>query len=213
MPVLPISLPNVRKLDQMPSWPEWVDLRVRSMKDECQRSLVDGKYRTLPTLPVNLVLTRDQREVIERYVSDVNALLQQTPARHEDSERATLAKITVLLMGQFRNARLTAVEAEIAGKHYLLALRDVPSWAVEIAVDSWSSGLCGNDEHGEPYDCAWWPVPFVLKKIAINVTFPLYKQTRTLHRLLAAEPIVEFSDEHRASMRARVAGLLPSPRA
>ncbi|MGY2915777.1 hypothetical protein [Bradyrhizobium sp. USDA 3262] len=208
MPVLPIPLPNVRKLGRTPSWPEWVDLRVRSMKDECQRSLVDGKYRTLPTLPVDLALTQDQRTEIERYISDVLALCEQTPAQHENWERATLAKITELFFAPFRSARPSADEAEIAGKHYLLALRDVPSWAVEIAVDDWIGGFCGNDERGEPYDSQWRPVPAVLKKVAMSVTYPLYVQTRTLRRLLAAEPIIEFSEEHRAGMRARVASLL-----
>ncbi|OKO70915.1 hypothetical protein [Bradyrhizobium sp. NAS96.2] len=208
MPVLPIPLPNVRKLDQMPSWPEWVDLRVRSMKDECQRALVDGKYRTLPTLPVDLALTQDQRAEIERYISDVLALFEQTPAQHEDWERATLAKITELFFGPLRNGRPSADEVEIAGKYYLLALRDVPSWAVDIAVENWLCGFCGNDERGEPYDSQWRPVPAVLKKVAISVTYPLHAQVRMLRRLLAAEPIIEFSEEHRANMRARVAGLL-----
>ena len=89
----------------------------------------------------------------------------------------------------------------------------MPSWAVEIAVDNWIGGFCDNDEHGEPYDCKWRPVPSVLKKISINGTYPLYAQTRTLRRLLAAEPIIEFSEEHRTNMRAKVADLLLSARA
>jgi hypothetical protein len=44
-----ITLPDVRRLDQMPSWPVWLDLRAGSMKDECQPTLADGKYRAIPT--------------------------------------------------------------------------------------------------------------------------------------------------------------------
>ena len=31
------------------TWPVWLDLRAGSMKDECQRTLADGKYRAIPT--------------------------------------------------------------------------------------------------------------------------------------------------------------------
>jgi hypothetical protein len=188
-------------------------LRVRSIKAECQRAIADGKYRTLPTLPANLVLTEEQRAVIERYISDLEALCKQTPAESEMWERATLVNIAELLMSPSRSARLGEIEAEIAGKHYLIALKDVPTWAVEVAIENWLRGCCGNNQRGEPYDCEWRPAPAALRQIAVSVKRSLADQIQTLRRLLNAEPLIEFGEEHRARMRAKVAGLITVKRA
>jgi hypothetical protein len=183
------------------------------MKDECQRALADGKYRTLPTLPANLALTEEQRAAIESYISDVDARCKQTPTEGEMWERATLVKITELLMAPLRGGRLNAVEAEIAGKHYFIALKDVPTWALEVATERWLCGSCGNNEQGEPYDCEWRPAPAALRNVALKVKYSFAAQIDPLRRLLAAEPLIEFSEEYRASMRARVAELIQVTRA
>ena len=35
-------------------------------------------------------------------------------------------------------------------------------------------------------------------------------RAQTMRKLLAAEPLIEFSDDHRAAMRARLATIIPS---
>jgi len=153
-------------------------------------------------------LTQEQRDVIERFVSDLEALCKQTPAEGETWERATLIKIAELLMYPFRNARLSAMEAEIAGKQYLVTLKDTPTWAVEVAIEKWFSGSCGNNDQGQPYDCEWRPGPAAIRNIALNPQCSLLGQVRTLRRLLTAEPLIEYSEEQRQRMRARVAELM-----
>jgi hypothetical protein len=64
----------------MPSLPAWVASRLALMKDEPQRSIADGRYRTVPTLPANLILNDAERAEIERYATDLDALCRQTLA-------------------------------------------------------------------------------------------------------------------------------------
>jgi hypothetical protein len=93
-----LALPDVRRLDRMPSLPAWVALRAVSMKDEPQRSTADGKYRTIPTLPANLILNDAERAEIERHATDLDALCRQTPADGDEWEGATLIIITKLML-------------------------------------------------------------------------------------------------------------------
>ena len=52
----PIQLPDVRRLEQMPSLPAWVASRIASIKIEMQPDRTTGKWRADPTLPVDLDL-------------------------------------------------------------------------------------------------------------------------------------------------------------
>lgn len=160
------------------------------------------------TLPRDLVLTDEQRAVIEEYILAIEVRCKQTPEDNAVWEAATLVKITELLMSPFRNARLTAIEAEVAGRQFLIALRDVPVWAVEIAIERWICGSCGNNEQGQPYDCEWRPAPAALRRVALEVKYSVSGELRPLRRLLLAEPLIEFDDDHCKQMKAKLAGLV-----
>jgi hypothetical protein len=124
----PIPLPDVRYLDRMSSLPAWVASRVGSMRDEDQRSAVDGKYRSLPTLPANLILSQAERAEIERYVAGLEALCAQTPANSEECEGAMLIIVTKLMLA-LPAAQQNEAAAEAAGEAFQMALDDVPTWA------------------------------------------------------------------------------------
>lgn len=202
-----IPLPDVRKLDRAPSWPAWLELRVRSIKDVCQRSQINERYQTLPTLRRDLTLTGEERDAIELHVSELQKLLAQTPAASDFWKRATLVKIAEVLMAPFRGPRLNAQEAEIAGKHYLIALDVIPSWAVDIAIENWLCCACGTNERGSPHDYDWRPTPATLRRVALLEQSKLAVQVARLGRLLSAEPLIEFDEAHCAMMRAKLADL------
>ncbi len=84
--------------DRMPSLPAWVASRLALMKDEPQRSIADGRYRTVPTLPANLILNDAERAEIERYATDLDALCRQTLADGDEWEGATLITVTKLML-------------------------------------------------------------------------------------------------------------------
>lgn len=203
-----LTLPDVRRLDRMPSLPAWVASRVGSMKDEHQRSTVDGKYRSVPTLPASLILCPAERAEIEQHAGELEALCAQTPADSDEWEGATLIIITKLMLA-LPAAQQNEAGAEATGEAFQAALDDVPTWAVAAAVRRWYRGDCGENERGQPYDYHWRPAPAELRRIALVEKWRVLYRAQTLRKLLAAEPLIEFSDEHCAAMRAKLATILP----
>jgi hypothetical protein len=203
-----LTLPDMRRLDRMPSLPAWVASRVGSVKDEPQRSLADGKYRTVPTLPANLILNPAERAEIDQHAGELEALCAQTPADSDEWEAATLIIITKLMLA-LPAAQQNEAGAEATGEAFQAALDDVPSWAVAAAVRRWYRGDCGKNERGQPYDYHWRPAPAELRKIALVEKWRVQERAQMLRKLIAAEALIEFSDEHCAAMRARLAAVIP----
>jgi hypothetical protein len=203
----PIPLPDVRHPDRMSSWPAWVASRVGSMKDECQRSTVDGKYRSLPTLPASLTLSRAERAEIERHADELETLCAQTPVNSDEHEGATLIIVTKLMLA-LPAAQQNEAGAEATGEAFQAALDDVPTWAVAAAVRRWYRADCGENERGQPYDYHWRPSPGELRRIALVEQWRVLRRAEILRRL-AAQPLIEFSDDHCAAMRARLATVIP----
>jgi hypothetical protein len=85
----------------------------------------------------------------------------------------------------------------------------VPTWAVAAAVRRWFRGDCGENERGQPYDYRWRPAPAELRRIALLEKRRVQHRAQTLRHLLVAEPLIEFSEEHCAQMRARLAAVIP----
>ena len=56
----------------------------------------------------------------------------------------------------------------------------------------------------------WRPAPAELRRIALMEKWQVQYRAQTMRKLLAAEPLIEFSDDHRAAMRARLATIIPS---
>jgi hypothetical protein len=191
----------------MPSWPAWVVSRIESMKDECQPSGADRKYRIVPTLPVSLTLTPLERVEIERHVSDLKLLCEQTPHTNPQWEAATLVVVTKLMLA-LPSAQQNEAGAEASGEAFMAALDDIPTRAVAAAARRWYRGDCGENEHRQPYDYRWRPAPADLRRIALSEKLRVYGLLKPFQRLLAAEARVEFGEEHCSQMRARLASLL-----
>ena len=202
----PIPLPDVRDLDRMPSLPAWVALRVGSMREETQRSAVDGKYRSLPTSPPNLTLSPAERAEIERYVRELEAFCAAAPLNSDECEGETLIIVTKLML-VLPAAQQNEAAVEATGEAFQAALDDVPTWAVAAAVRCWHRGDCGENERGQPYDYHWRPAPAELRKIALREKRRVLHRIWILRKLLTAEPLIEFGEDHCAAMCIRLATL------
>jgi hypothetical protein len=202
----PLILPDVRRLDQIPSLPQWVVSLNTLMKAE-QRSTKDGKYRIIPTLPADAMPSPEQRVILEGYVSDLEHLCSQTPEASVEYEKETFAILVefMLLFPSLKQQGEAAVEAQ--GKAYMFPLKDVPYWAVLRAVELWHLGEAGLDDHGVPYVYRWPPAPADLRRIAKAQLSIGNRLAAVPCRLLDAEARAEFSDEHCAKMRALLLSL------
>jgi hypothetical protein len=203
----PIQLPDVRRLDRMPSLPAWLASRVVSMKDECQAT-PSGRHETVPTLPGNLILNPTERSEVDRHAADLEALCAQTPIEGAKWEGATLIVVTKLMLA-LPSSQQNDAGAEASGEAFQAALDDVPHWAVAAAARRWYRGDCGLNEHGQPYNYTWRPAPADLRRISLVEKWRVNQRAVTLRKLLAAEPLIEFADSHCEEMRGRLAAVIP----
>jgi hypothetical protein len=153
-----------------------------------------------------LILNPPERAEIERHVTALQALCEQTPQANAAYEAATLVVVTKLMLA-LPSTQQNELGAEASGEAFMAALEDIPIWAVAAAARRWYRGDCGKNEHGQPYDYRWRPAPADLRRIALTEKYRVYGRVTTLRRLLAAEPEV-FSEEHCSRMRARLASVM-----
>lgn len=116
-----------------------------------------------------------------------------------------MAKVTELLLS-FAGQSMNEAGAIARARGYITALEDLPAWAIAEACRQWLRGEAGEDQN---YNFA--PSPPVLRKLAASNAGRVEAQISLLNRLLSAaivEDEPEFSDEHCAAMRERLAGLL-----
>lgn len=202
-----IRLPDVRRLDKMPSLPAWVASRIASLTDDDQKDQKSGKYRNVPTLPCSLLLSEIERDELSSHVRSLDALCAATPSESADEEAAMLNAIAAMML-VLPSMQQTDIGAHARGEAFLMALEDVPTWAVQAAIRCWYRGEAGNDDRGQRFDTHWCPAPGDLRKIALVQKWRVKNRAEELRRLLGAEARVEFTDEHRAAQSARFDDIL-----
>jgi len=161
----------------------------------------------VPTVPSNLTLSPAERAEIERHVADLKSLCEQTPEANAIWAAATLVVVTKLMLA-LPSFQQNEAGAEASGEAFMAALDDIPTWAVAAAARRGHRGNGSENEDRQPYDYRWRPAPADLRKIALTEKFRVCGLMKPLERLLAAEPRVEFSEEHCSQMRARLTSLL-----
>src|SRR5690349_3435841 len=135
-----LQIPDVRRLEQMPSLPAWVESRLAWLKVDTKRDQKSGKFREVLTLPASLILTAGRHEEVRRHVAELDALCRQCPefdARAEAEMLMVLLKMTVVLPSMTQNE----FSAEARGEAYMESLADVPTWAVRSAIRRWNKGI------------------------------------------------------------------------
>jgi hypothetical protein len=201
-----IQLPDVHRPERMPCLPGWVALRVASLKTEAQPDPISGKWREVPTLPLSLLLSPAERDEIAGYVAKLNGLCNRTPANDATAAQDTLVVVTRMML-VLSAAKQNEISAEARGEAFMDATDDLPPWSVAAAERRWYRGECGMNEQGEPYDCHWCPAPAELRKIALRELWRVKTRAESLARVLRAEPLRDFTDEHCRAMRVKLADL------
>lgn len=186
------TAPELRKAGTLPSLPAWLITRVKALSGELQPT-PEG-YRDCLTLPKELMPTPEQRTAIQDHIRNLNLLLSQTPENDAECEAKTLLCLTKIFLAlPSRKSDETGTQAKTEA--YMVALEDVPYWAVEAAIRLWYRGTAGNDERGNPYDCSWAPAPADLRRIALNLGSDLHQRIKYLNCVLNAVEFVDCSKE------------------
>lgn len=212
----PIPLPDVRRPEQILSWPAWLTSRVDAAKIAEQRDPTTGRYRSVMTLPKSSMLSPSERAVVEPAHKALQAMLLQTPENHSeivinghriDTEDAMLALITKMMKAKPAQ-RTDEIGVEATGESYMIALEDVPVWAVEAALRKWYRGESVVLNPKQPHNFTWRPDTASLRKLALIERRHIANQWAQLDNLLNAEVLIEFSAEHEDMMRRAMNGLM-----
>lgn len=205
-PIEQLQMPDVRRPARMPCWPAWAASHIALLRTETQPDPKTGKWRGVPTLPANSILTTAEREELERHAKQLDSLCQRTPANDPHAEQETLVAVTKMML-VLPSTTQSELSAEVRGEAFMVALDDLPAWAVQAAIRSWYRRECGKNDKGEPYDYHWCPAPAELRCIALAEMRWVNERANTTQTLLRAEPRIEYSDEHRRGMCERLAQL------
>lgn len=160
----------------------------------------------IPTLPENLILSAAERDEIGRHIGDLDALCGPTPIDSPAAEGVMLIELTSMML-VLPAAAQNEASAEARGAAYLAALDDIPPWAVQSAIRRWYRGDAGTNERGEAHDYHWAPAPAELRSVAKTELWRVKGRAETLRKLLRAERLVEFDEEHRRRMCSQLAEL------
>lgn len=135
--------------------------------------------------------TISERQAIERKVAALGNSLALV-----DVDRVAGAVSRLLVC--FPSAATDEESAGMRAKGFLVALDDVPPWAVERACRAW---LRGEVDGGTP---KFAPSPPELRKVALQQMAPVFREKRSWERVLAAEIEPEYSAEEREAQKQRV---------
>lgn len=202
----PFRMPDVRRPDKMPSLPVWVASRLAAAQREMQPDPVTGKWRMVLTLPVALRLTATSIAEIKVHVANLETLLGPTPEDDPDVEAEMLALIAKMMMA-LPAQRQDELATEASGEAFLMAVEDLPAWAVRSAYRRWCRNEAGLNARGEPYDCHWRPGPADLRSVALTELWRIKGRIEDLKGIVIAEERIEYSDEHCADMKRRLGEL------
>lgn len=144
------------------------------------------KWADQPTrkyLPAGLTLTAEDKKLAEKFRDQ---LLACTVASGHD-RKPTLATVTKMLLaypvsGASQEAGAARAEA------YLIALEDIPAWAVEKAIHRWHRGDCGDQNYN------FSPPPAILRNISLNEFKPVHEIIEHLDGLVNAIPLDRCMD-------------------
>lgn len=198
----PIPLPDVRRLDMTRPWPAWLASRLNAVSIVDQKG-PDGRYRDVPTLPADLMLNPAQVKMVSDYVDDLLSLMAQTPENDAEFEKAACAAITKMMLA-LPTQKVTEVAAEARVEAFMVAVEDLPYWAVVAAIKGWYRG-----RHGDEHDYTWQPAPATLRLLAHLEARKVASRIRELKNVLDAEELVTYPAEYRDNMVRRLKTVIP----
>jgi hypothetical protein len=144
-------------------------------------SLGTIKHEGLPTrtyLSGQLTLTDDERFCIRRKIAELCAACEADDGT--ENRKARLGLVANLLLA-FPIPNGTSEAGRARAEAYLLALDDIPPWAIAEAIKRWHRGECG---HG--YNYRWAPAPAELRALSLERLRPAKETIAHLEAVLRA---------------------------
>jgi hypothetical protein len=210
VPFAPIPVPT--NPVQLPSLPAWLQQRIAALGSAAQPDS-SGKYRKVPTLPENLILNSSEKQAVHQHIEHLGKFLSlEAPILYRDqlltNDQAHAATVAHLLMTGGGH-KLDKEAADALTEDYLDAIEDLPAWAVRDALRKWNRAESVKLD-GKTHNFDWRPTPPTLRRLSQHAMTAVKTRKLHLERLLEAEALVEYSEEHRQNMLLRLAEVLHS---
>ena len=171
----------------LPSLPEWLTSRLGMVSRQ-------NGYRRPASIPESRQLSSQERMEVGSLLITLNGLYRNTSLNHPQTANEVLGAITRLLLALPSKASGEAT-GEAKAEAYMIALEDMPAWAITVAIRGWYRG-----EHGPEHNYTFAPAPVVLRRLVMIERHKVAGRATALGELLEAVPEVEYSDEYRAEM-------------
>lgn len=171
----------------LPSLPEWLTSRLGMVSRE-------RGYHRPATIPESKQLNLSERTAVQAQLGMLRELFSNTSLTSPETANEVLGAVTRMLLALPSKASGEAT-GEAKADAYMIALEDMPAWAVTAAIRGWYRG-----EHGADHNYTFAPAPADLRKFAMAERWKVAGRVKALEELLEAVPEIEFSDEHRREM-------------
>jgi hypothetical protein len=185
------KLPVAVSINPVPALPVWA-VRLHDAVSVNEQLDSSGKWVDALVLREDQMPTAEQRLALEDHKRELASLLELTPDNDDGCAKRTFGLIAKLVLAKPSQAGgAETVEARMETYH--VALDDVPTWAVAVAIRKWHRGQCDqlfprNGSSVEQHDYRWAPESAALRKIALRETNLVTEQISKIDRLLEAVP-------------------------
>jgi hypothetical protein len=144
------------------------------------------------------MLSPAQAAAVSDHIDALVSLMAQTSENDDEFEKGTCAAITKMMLA-LPTQKVTEVAAEARIEAFMMAVEDLPYWAVVAAIKGWYRGRYG-DEH----DYTWRPAPATLRRLAHLEAWKVASRIRELKGVIEAEELVTYSAKYRENMNRRL---------
>jgi hypothetical protein len=122
---------------------------------------------------------------VENQLKDLQTLVSGYGDVFEDEQKQTI--LTKLFLAK-PSSPMTEMGAASRAESYMMALEDIPAWAVDEAIKKWHRGEISNVSED---DLKWAPDSAVLRRIAVGMLAPYHDAIVEIERVLLAKPLEE----------------------
>jgi hypothetical protein len=173
----------VAKRETMRLLPECVSSRAKWL------GTVETETKSIPYLSSGLhPLSENERDAAQLMLAELNELTSDGGEKNNEIEEQEKLTLVVKLFLAKPSAAMTDMGAAARGEAYMLALYDLPAWAIAEAIKRWHRG----DVDGFSIDeFKWAPDSAVLRRVAFDVMEPYRDNAKTIQRVLDARPLEE----------------------
>jgi hypothetical protein len=184
--IAPLPLPS--PADPLPTLPTWFT----HMLGAVQTTWVEHNGGAEKRLTLRNVPTPAQKVDIQKYKARLERLLELTPNGDRGHAKKTYGLVAKLMLA--KPSRAAGPEtAEARMEAYQMALDDIPSWAVALAIRNWHRGECHKWSEDTP-DYRWAPESADLRRFALREMRNVKDRIGSIDKVLSAEQYDEAKD-------------------